>query len=63
LTFVELEIPTSGRDNRRLRELRDARVERLLERINDLSATRQFPNLVQRQSTSAGFVAFTLVDE
>jgi len=62
-TFVEFEIPTSEADNRRLRELRETPVERLLERINDLSATRQFPHLVQRQSTSAGFAPFTLADD
>ncbi len=63
LTFVEFEIPTSEGDNRRLRELREAPVGQLLERINDLSATLQFPHLVQRRSTSAGFVPFTLADD
>ena len=35
LTFVEFEIPTSEGDNRRLRELREAPVGQLLERINE----------------------------
>lgn len=59
----ELEIRTSETDVRRLRELRDAGVERLLERINDLSATLQFPNLSQRRTTSAGFAPFTLAEK
>jgi hypothetical protein len=61
-TLFEVDIPTSEVDIRRLRELREAPVERLLERINDLSATRQFPNLAQRRDTSAGFEPFTLPD-
>ncbi len=59
----ELDIPASESDVRRLRELRLVRVDRALERINDLSATLQFPHLAQRLTTSAGFAPFTLVDE
>ncbi len=58
-----LVIPTTTSDVRRLRELRETGVERLLERINDLSATLQFPNLVQRRTTSAGFEPFTLPEK
>lgn len=58
-TFV-LDIPTSEADVRRLRELRLVAVDGILERINDLSATLQFPHLAQRRSTSAGFAPFTL---
>jgi len=59
----ELDIPTSESDVARLRELRAHATDRVLERINDLSAKLQFPNLVQRRTTSAGFEPFTLVVE
>lgn len=61
-TFV-LDIPTSESDVRRLRELRLVAVDGILERINDLSATLQFPHLRQRRTTSAGFAPFTLIEE
>jgi hypothetical protein len=63
VTAFVLEIPTSEEDVRRLRELRESRIDRALERINDLSATRQFPNLAQRRTTSAGCAPFTLAEE
>jgi hypothetical protein len=56
-------IPTSESDVRRLRALRETVTGSLFERLNDLSATRQFPSLTQRRTTSAGFAPFTLVDE
>lgn len=62
-TAFVLEIPTSEDDVRRLRELREPRTDRALERINDLSATMQFPNLAQRRTTSAGFAPFTLAEK
>ena len=56
-------ISTSESDIRTLRALRNAPIASRLERINDLSATLQFPHLTQRLTTSAGFAPFTLVDE
>lgn len=58
----ELDIPTSEADVRRLRELPLIAADGILERINDLSATLQFPNLAQRRTTSAGFAPFTLFE-
>ncbi len=53
-------LPTTPADIRALRELRERLESGLLERINDLSATRQFPNLSQRRGTCAGCAPFTL---
>lgn len=57
--MLELELPTSEVDVRRLRELRRS-FPSDLRRLNDLSATRIFPHLSQRRSTSANQEPFTL---
>lgn len=54
------DLPTSDDDVRRLREIRSPRAAGDLVRMNDLSATRIFPTLRQRKSTSAGREPFVL---
>jgi hypothetical protein len=56
---LELDLPTSAADVRRLRELRRS-FPADLRRLNDLSATRIFPQLRQRRSTSANREPITL---
>lgn len=57
---LESGLPTTAADVEALRALRLRPVPGLLERIDDLSAARQFPHLRQRRTTSAGFEPFTL---
>jgi len=52
--------PTTAADVEALRALRRRPVPGLLERIDDLSAARQFPHLKQSRKTCAGFEPFTL---
>jgi hypothetical protein len=57
---LDVGLPTTAADIAVLRALRHRWVPDLLVRMNDLSATRLFPNLTQRRTTSAGFEPFRL---
>jgi hypothetical protein len=60
LPDLQIVIPSTAADRLALREARAARVEGILLRINELSATLVFPHLRQRRNTSAGREPFSL---